>query len=607
MTLPRLVLATAAALVLGAAPVFAQPASHGLSSFGELKYPAGFKNFAYVNPSAPKGGRISTIGVQALRTFDSFNPYILKGDPAQLMELTFDSLMARATDEADSMYGLVAESVSRDADGKAVTFKLRTAAKFSDGTAITADDVVFTLAILKEKGSPPLKLQLRDVVEAKALDPATVRYTFKGDEVRKLPLVVAGLPILSKAYYATREFDQTTLEPPLGSGPYKIGDFKQGTHITYRRREDYWGKDLPVNLGRWNFDDVRIEYYRDRTPELEALKAGVIDLREEFTARDWVTGYEFPAVKDGRVVRATLPDANPSGAQGWFYNTRRAKFQDARVRKALDLAFDYEWTNKNIFSGLYTRTASFFENSDMKASGKPSLEELALLEPFKAQLPETVFGEPVVPHVSDGSGNDRKNLREAVALLEASGFAIKDGKRVNAKGEVLDIEFLITDVTSERILGPYVKNLNALGIATAIRRIDQAQYERRRKSYDYDVLSARFVISLTPGPEVKNLWSSEAAKNDGSFNLAGIQSPVVDALIGKITEAKSRAELLTATRALDRVLRAGQYWVPQWFKAAHNIAHWDKFGRPATKPLYDRGIIDTWWYDAEKAAKLKSN
>ena len=475
------------------------------------------------------------------------------------------------------------------------------------GTAITVDDIVFTLGILKEKGSPPLKLQLRDVVEAKALDPATVRYTFKGDEVRKLPLVVAGLPILSKAYYATREFDQTTLEPPLGSGPYKVGDFKQGTHITYKRREDYWGRDLPVNQGRWNFDEVRIEYYRDRTPELEALKAGVIDLREEFTARDWVTGYDFPAVKEGRVVRATLPDANPSGAQGWFYNTRRVKFGDARVRKALDLAFDYEWTNKNIFSSLYTRTTSFFENSDMKASGKPPPEELALLEPFKAQLPESVFGEPVVPHVSDGSGNDRKNLREAVALLEASGFAIKDGKRVNAKGEVLDIEFLITDVTSERILGPYVKNLNAIGIPTSIRRIDQAQYERRRKSYDYDVLSARFVIGLTPGPEVKNLWSSEAAKNEGSFNLAGIQSPVVDALIGKITEAKSRADLLTATRALDRVLRAGQYWVPQWYKASHNIAHWDKFGRPATKPLYDRGIIDTWWYDAEKAAKLKTN
>ncbi len=572
-----------------------------------MKYPAGFKHFAYVDPSAPKGGRISTIGVQALRTFDSFNPYILKGDPAQLMELTFDSLMARATDEADSMYGLVAENATRDADGKAITFKLRSAAKFSDGTPITADDVVFTLTILKEKGSPPLRLQLRDVVEAKALDPATVRFIFKGEEVRKLPLVVAGLPILSKAYYATREFDQTTLEPPLGSGPYKIGDFKQGTHLTYKRREDYWGKDLPVNIGRWNFDEVRIEYYRDRTPELEALKAGVIDLREEFTARDWVTGYDFPAVKDGRVLRATLPDSNPSGAQGWFFNTRRPKFQDTRVRQALDLAFDYEWTNKNIFSGLYTRTASFFENSDMKASGKPSPEELALLEPFKAQLPSGVFGEPVVPHVSDGSGNDRKNLREAVRLLEESGFAIKDGKRTNAKGEILDIEFLITDVSSERILGPYVKNLNAIGIQTSIRRIDQAQYERRRKSYDYDVLSARFVIGLTPGPEVKNLWSSEAAKNDGSFNLAGIQSPAVDGLIGKITEAKTRADLLIATRALDRVLRAGHYWVPQWFKAAHHIAHWDKFGRPATKPLYDRGIIDTWWYDAEKSAKLKTN
>jgi microcin C transport system substrate-binding protein len=579
---------------------------HGLSAFGDLKYPADFPHFGWVNPDAPKGGRIATIGTGALTTFDSFNSFILKGDAAQGLELLFDSLMTRATDEPDAVYGLIARSAELAADGKSVTFRLRPEAKFADGSPLTADDVVFTFTTLKEKGHPSYRVLLRDVVEAQAPDPATVRYVFTGTQIRDLPLTVAGLPVLSKAYYGSRDFEQTTLEPPLGSGPYKLGDFKQGTFVSYRRRPDYWAKDLPVTRGRFNFDEVRYEYYRDRTAALESFKAGAYDLREEFTSRDWATGYDVPAVRQGRIVLLTLPDENPSGAQGFFLNTRRPKLADARVRRALDYAFDFEWTNKNIFYGLYKRTESFFENSEMKAAGKPSAAELALLEPFRAQLPAEVFESPYTAPVSDGSGQDRKLLREAARLLSEAGYEVKGGKRVDARGEALSLEFLITDPVSERILLPYVKNLEALGISASVRRIDPAQYERRVKSFDFDVVTTRYVLRLTPGTEMRNFWGSEAAKTEGSFNLAGISQPAVDALIAKAVEAKSREELLTATRALDRVLRAGHYWVPQWYKAAHNIAHWDKFQRPAIKPRYDRGIIDSWWYDADKAAKLKT-
>jgi microcin C transport system substrate-binding protein len=600
-------LALLAGLLLASASAAADNGKHGLSTFGELKYPPDFKHFEWVNPDAPKGGRLAAIGTVARTSFDSFNSFILKGDPAQGLEYLYDSLMARALDEPDAVYGLVAHSAEVAPDRSSVVFRLRPEAKFADGSALTADDVVFTLNTIKEKGHPIYRVQLRDVEKAEAIDPLTVRYTFTGSQTRDLPLVVAGLPVLPKAYYATREFDQTTLDPPLGSGPYRLAEFRPGTFVSYRRREDYWGKDLNVNRGRFNFDELRFEYYRDRTAELESLKAGAFDLREEFTARDWVTAYDIPAVKEGRLVRSTLPDDRPAGAQGFFLNMRRPTFSDVRVRKALDYAFDYEWTNKNIFYGLYARTESFFENSDLKATGEPSRAELALLEPFRAQLPAEVFGEPYKAPVSDGSGQDRKLLREAGRLLSEAGWAVKDGKRVNAKGEVLELEFLIVDPSSERILTPYVKNLHAIGVTSTIRRIDPAQYERRRKSFDFDVVTTRYALPLTPGVELRSYWSSEAAKTDGSLNLAGISHPAIDALITKVTEAKSRDELKTATRALDRVLRAGHYWVPHWYKAAHHVAHWDKFGRPAVKPRYERGITHTWWYDAEKAAKLKSN
>jgi microcin C transport system substrate-binding protein len=587
--------------------VTAEGPRHGLSAFGELKYPPDFRAFEWVNPDAPKGGRLATIGTAARLTFDSFNAFILKGDPAQGLEYMFDTLMTRAYDEPDAVYGLVAASAEVSPDRSSATFRLRPQARFADGSPLTATDVAFTFDILKEKGHPFYRTQLRDVTKAEVLDPLTVRYTFTGTELRDLPLVVATLPILSKAYYATREFDQTTLEPPLGSGPYRLGDYKPGAFVSFKRRDDYWAKDLPVNRGRFNFDELRFEYYRDRTAALESFKAGAFDLREEFTARDWATAYDIAAVKEGRMLLLTLPDASPSGAQGFFPNMRRAKLADMRVRQALNLAFDFEWTNKNIFYGLYTRTESFFENSDLKASGRPSAAELALLEPFRGQLPQEVFGDAYKPPVSDGSGQDRQLLREAGRLLGEAGWQVKDGKRVNASGEVLELEFLVTDPTSERILAAYVKNLQAIGVQTSVRRIDPAQYERRIKSFDFDVVMTRYALRLTPGVELRAFWGSEAAKTEGSYNLGGISSPVVDALIGKVTEANSREELKTATRALDRVLRAGHYWVPQWYRPYHYIATWDKFGRPAVKPRYERGIIHTWWFDAERAAKLKGN
>jgi microcin C transport system substrate-binding protein len=584
------------ALAIALATAAAAEPRYGLSAFGDLKYPADFQHFDYVNPDAPKGGRLAMIGTAGRITFDSFNNFILKGDAAQGLEYLYDSLMARALDEPDAVYSLVAKSADVAADRKSVTFVLRPEAKFADGSPITADDVVFTFNALKEKGKPEYVISLRDVAKAEALDPHTVRYEFKGERTRDLPLVVAELPILPKAYYDKHPFDQTSLDKPLGSGPYEIADFKPGTFVSYKRRPDYWAKDLPVNRGRFNFDLLRYEYYRDRTLELEGLKAGVFDWREEFTSLDWATGYNIPAVKEGRLVRLTLPDERPSGAQGFFINTRREPFKDKRVREALDLAFDFEWSNKNLFFDLYTRTGSFFENSEMKAKGPPGPDELKLLEPFRDKLPPDVFGEPYSPPVTDGTGRNRENLKRARELLTAAGYG--DG------GKVLNLEILNFESGFERIILPYIDNLKRIGVNATLRMVDPAQYERRMKSFDFDVAIERYALRLTPGIELKSFWGSAAAGMDGSFNLAGINDPVIDALIDKVVEAKSRAQLITAARALDRVLRAGHYWVPQWYKPVFTMAFWNKYSRPAIKPKYDEGVIDTWWYDSEKAAKL---
>lgn len=570
---------------------------HGLSAFGDLAQPEDFEAFAYVDPDAPKGGALSLIGWGGVTTFNSLNNYILKGDAAQGLELLFDSLMVRASDEPDAVYGLIAESAEVAEDGKSVTFHLRPEARFSDGTPVTADDVVFSFNVLKEKGHPLFSQMLRDVEKAEALDPATVRYTFEGDLVRDLPLTVAGLPVLSKAYYTDKKFDETTLEPPLGSGPYLVDDLKQGRNITYRRNPDYWAKDLPVNKGRWNFDTIRFEYFRDRTAGMEAFKAGTYDLREEFTSKVWATEYDFPAIRDGRVKKDTLPDMTPSGTQGFFINTRRDKFKDKRVREALGLAFDFEWTNRNMFFNLYDRTQSYFENSPMKAEGEPSDAERELIEQLDVEVDPDALGPVPLPPVSDGSGRDRASLQRASKLLNEAGWRIQDKKRVNDKGEPLTVEFLTFEPTFERIVAPYVKNLSLLGIDARIRRVDPAQYQQRLKDFEYDITTQRYVMRNTPGVELRSYFGSQSADLNGSLNLAGIKDPAVDALIEKIIGAESREDMQTAARALDRVLRAGHYWVPHWYKASHTIAYWDKFGQPETKPKFDRGILDTWWFE----------
>lgn len=593
-------------VVLSAPHANAEP-RHGLSIFGELKYGPDFQHFDYVNPAAPKGGRMVTMGTGGANTYDTLNQYILKGDAAQGLDFLFDSLMVRAQDEPDAVYGLIAKSADVAPDGLSVTFKLRPEAKFADGTPLTAADVIYSFTALKEKGHPAISMTLHDVVSAEALDPETVRYTFKGTLTRDLPIIVAQLPVLSKAYYSKQPFEETSLKPPLGSGPYKIKDFKPGTYITYTRREDYWAKDLPVNRGRYNFDEIRYDYYRDRNIELEALLSGQFDFREEFSSGAWATRYDIPAVREGRLITVVLPDQRPSGAQGYFINTRRDKLKDPRVREALDLVFDFQWSNKKLFYSLYKRTTSYFENSDMKASGKPSPEELALLEPFKDKLSPEVFGEPYTPPVTDGSGNNRDNLKKARDLLIAAGWTPgPDHMLHNAKGETLTIEFLEFEAMFERITVPYTDNLKRIGVDASFRLIDPAQYERRVKSFDFDVTTQRYSLRLTPGVELKSYWGSEAAKIDGSLNLPGINDPVVDALIDKAMAAKSRAELVTAMRAIDRVLRAGHYWVPQWYKASYSIAYWNKFSRPAVQPKYDAGVLDTWWFDSKKAEALSS-
>jgi microcin C transport system substrate-binding protein len=582
---------------------------HGMSAFGDLKYPADFRQFDYVEANAPKGGLFSHVGStrafnQNFLTFNSLNSLILKGDGAQGMELTFASLMTRAEDEPDAMYGLAARGVQISADGLTYRFSLRPGIRFHDGSPITGHDVAFSLRILKEKGHPIAQQLLRDFTAAQAPDDATVIVTFATNRARDVPLFVASLPILSRAYYTDHSFDETTLEPPLGCGPYKVGRFEPGRYIAYERVKDWWGADLPVSRGQNNFDVVRYEYYRDRDVAFEGFTGGSYLFREEFTSRIWATRYDFPAMRDGRVKRDVIPDDTPSGAQGWFFNTRREKLQDKRVREAFVYAFDFEWTNKSIMYGSYERTHSVFQNSDMMAVGKPTPDEISLLEPFRNKLSDEVFGEPFVPPVSDGSGQDRALLRKASALLQEAGFLIRNGKRVTPKGERFSVEFLVDEPSFQPHHMSFIKNLGTLGIEANLRIVDPVQYRKREDDFDFDLIIQRFGFSTTPGDSLRSYFSSQAAMLKGSQNLAGIADPVIDALIERVIAADARSGLITACKALDRVIRSGRYWVPHWYKASHWLAFWDVFGRPAIKPRFARGIPETWWYDREKAAKF---
>ena len=593
-----------AGALAGAAAAAETTVSHGLSAFGDLEYGADFQNFAYVNPAAPKGG---TLRLRGIDSFDSVNPFTLKGVPADWTGLLFESLMARADDEPDAMYGLIAESVEMPADRRFAIFTIRPEARWWDGTPITAEDVVFSYRTLVRDGHPRYRLLYRDFAAVEAVAPKRVKFTFRPGQTRDLPLLAAAMPILSKAYWQDRDFAATTFTPPLSSGPYRIARVDPGRSITYQRVADYWGRDVPVNRGRYNFDSIRVDYYRDRAIAREAFFAGEYDFREEFTSRSWATEYDDkPAVKAGLIVRKVLPDHQPSGVQAFFINTRRKKFADRRVRQALNLAFDFAWTNENLFYGLYERTTSMFENSPLAAKGKPSEAEIALLEPFRDRLPKEVFERAFAPPKTDGTGNPRKNLRRASRLLRAAGWHVKGGVLRNPDGEPLEIEFLMFESSFQRVIGPYIKNLERLGFDARMRIVDVANYENRMRSFDYDIVTRRFVMPLTPGAEQRNFWTSAAAEVPGSSNLSGVHDPVVDALVEKVIGAPSREALVTAVRALDRVLMWGYYVVPHWYKGVYDIAYWNKFDRPATKPRYALGVVDTWWFDPAKARLIEA-
>jgi len=586
---------------------------HGMSSFGDLKYPPDFHHLDYVNIDAPKGGFFSLIpSVRAYNmsyfTFNSLNAFILKGEGAQGMDMTFATLMGRANDEPDAMYGYAAQSVQISPDKLIYRFNLRPQARFHDGSKITAHDVAFSLNTLKEKGHPLIVVQLHDMLKAEVIDDASVAVTFAPARARDVPLYVAGLPIFSKAYYATRPFDESTVDTPLGSGPYKVGNYEINRFIEYYRVKDWWAADLPVNRGSYNFDTVRYEFYRDRDVAFEGFTAKSYLFREEFTARIWATRYDFPAVKEGRVKLETLPDETPSGGQGWMINTRRNQFKDPRVREALINAFDFEWTNKNVMYDAYARTVSPFQNSDMVAEGDPSPEELKLLEPFRGQVPDEVFGKPYVPPVSDGSGQDRSLLRKAQQLLQDAGLSNKDGKRRLPNGEILKIEFLIDEPSFKPHHATFIKNLALIGVDADLRIIDAVQYRARVEEFDFDVTTQRMNFSPTPGDSLRPYFSSQNAATKGSYNLAGVASPAIDALIERAIAAETRHDLTIACRALDRLYRAGRYWVPQWYRTTHPIAYWDQFGHPPKPAKYTQGVgaPENWWYDAAKATKLDS-
>ena len=584
--------------------------SHGLSIFGELALPPDFSHLPYVDPGAPKGGEIrlqtaGTGGNQNFATFDTLNIYILRGNGAAGMGLISDTLMSGSLDEPDALYGLVAKSVRWSADKLTYKFLLRPEARFHDGSPLTAADVVFSLNVLKDKGHPVIRTTLRHLASATAPDPHTVVVQFDPARSRQMPLIVAGQPIFSKAYYDTHPFDQTTLERPLGSSAYKVGAFEQGRFISFERVKDYWAKDLPINVGQGNFDLIRYEYFRERQVGFEGFKSGVITYQEDVTSINWAKGYDFPAVRDGRVKKETIPDQAPRGVQAWWYNSRRAKFQDARIREALRYAFDFEWTNQNIMFGLLQRTWSYFQNSDMAATGKPGPEELALLEAFRGKVSDAVFGEAVMPPKSDGSGQDRALLGQAYKLLTAAGCK-RDGNVLKLpSGEPFTIEFLDFGGALERHTAPFIKNLRLLGIDSNFRVVDAAQYQSRVNAFDYDIVTQRYGASFTPGEDLRIVYGSEAAKTPGSQNLTGVADPVVDALIEKALVAETRAELTTICRCLDRVLRAGFYGVLMWNSPNHWLAYWDMFARPSTPPKYDPGVLSTWWVDANKAKGLR--
>jgi microcin C transport system substrate-binding protein len=596
-------IAAAFCLLLAASGAQAAP-SEGMSLFGDLKYGPGFTHFDYTNPQAPKGG---VMRYAAIGTFDTLNPFVINGVPADGISLIFDTLSASSEDEPASEYGLVAKTIDLAPDKLSVLYTLRKEARFHDGAQMTPADVIWTFETLQKNGLPAYREYYGDVTKVVQEGDRGIRFYFKSAKNRELPQILGQMPVLSKAYWSGRDFEKTTLTPPLGSGPYTIQSVDPGRSITYSRVKDYWGVDLPVNKGRYNVDTIRYDYYRDATIALEAFKAGQYDVRLENSSKDWATGYDSPALRAGLIKKEQIPNGLPSGMQGFGYNLRRPIFQDARVREALAYAFDFEWSNKNLFYGAYQRTRSYFDNSELAATGVPQGQELQILDKFRGQIPDAMFTTEYDPPKYDGSGNIRDGLRKALTLLTQAGWTFKDEKLVNAKtGQPFEFEILLDNPQFERIVLPFVDNLKRMGITARVRTVDTAQYERRMDTFDYDMTVVLFPESLSPGNEQREYWGSQAADEQGSHNVLGIKSKVVDVLVEELIQSPDRASLVAHTRALDRVLQYGYYVIPNFHLAAFRVAYWDKFRRPAISPKYGVGF-DTWWVDpsAEKSVEAK--
>ncbi len=576
--------------------------AHAIAMHGEPKYGPEFTHFDYVNPHAPKGG---TIRLAVEGTFDSFNPFIPKGNAGEGWAV--ERLLTGSGDEPFTEYGLIAESVEWPEDRSWVTFTLRPEARWHDGTPITADDVIWSFETLKTKGRPFYRFYYGSIAGAQKLGKRRVRFTFTEKGNRELPLIIGQLPILPKHYWEAegRDFAKTTLEPPLGSGPYRVAEFEAGRYVVVERVKDYWGRDLAVNRGRNNFDRIRYDYFRDDTVIRQALKSGDIDFREENQAKAWALDYDVPAVRNGWLKKVAIPHRRPTGMQAFVMNTRRPIFQDRRVRRALAYAFDFEWTNRNLFFGQYTRTESYFSNSELAATGLPEGEELEILERYRGRIPEEVFTTPYWAPETDGSGWPRENLKRAFELLAEAGWVVEDMKLVNAETErPMRFEILLVSPAFERIALPFVRNLKRLGIDARVRLVDQSQYINRLRSFDFDMIIGGWGESESPGNEQRNFWSSTAADSPASRNWIGIKDPVIDELIELVITAPTRESLVARTRALDRVLLWGHYVIPNWHLRKQRILYWDKFARPE-KPARFGTSVDLWWFDPVKAARLE--
>ena len=581
--------------------------SHGISTFGELKYEKNFKHLDYVNPNAPKGGEVS---IWAFGSFDSMHPYTPKGRSGSLSSIFFESLLTGTSDEIDSSYGLVAESIEYPKDRSWVIFNMRPEARFSDGSKLTSEDVLFSYELLKEKGLPSFRAVIEKEIETVTiLNDHKIKFEFKkGVPTRDLPASAGSLPIFSKSYYETNDidFEASTLEPALGSGPYVLDKIDVGQTIVYKKNPNYWGSNLSINKGRNNFDKIRIEYFADYNSAFEGFKGGSYTFRTEYMSKLWATGYDFPAIEKKWVTKKLLPNGDMAPGQSFIINLRRDKFKDIRVRKAIGLMFNFEWSNKTLFYDLYARINSFWENSDMSAEGKPSKAEMNILQSVESILPDNVIDSEVAQvSISSTKQLDRKNLRMASKLLDEAGWEVSsDGLRKNSNGETLDVEILNDSQAFTRIIEPFIQNLISLGVNAKHTKIDNAQMTERERSFDFDIVTGNFPMSFTPGSGLKQYFGSETA-NVSIFNKAGIKSDVIDKLIEVVMSAKTRQELKISVRALDRVLRSYYFWIPQWYKNVHTVAYYDFYEHPENLPPYDMGLLDFWWMNEKKFSDLK--